>query len=54
MLNFNGHNFTLNRRRDMTCYWECVKRRSPGIKCRARIVTSNGAFKSLRNSHNHS
>lgn len=54
MLKFNEYNFTLNRKRDSTFYWECVKKRSQGIKCGARIVTTNGVARSFRNIHNHS
>lgn len=53
MLKFNEYSFTLNRKRDSTYYWECVRKRSRGIKCGARIVTRNGVARSFRSTHNH-
>lgn len=53
MLQLEGRSFTLNRRKNQTCYWECLKKRSRLTKCASRIVTIDGQIKSMRGLHNH-
>lgn len=54
MLQLNGHNYTLNRKKNTTYYWECVKRRSKGLKCNSRVVSVDGIIKTIKGVHNHS
>lgn len=53
LLEMDGQKFTLNRKKDTTFYWECVKKRNKLLKCNARIVIVDGCVKSIRGIHNH-
>lgn len=53
LLELNDQRYTLNRQKDSSLYWECVKKRNKTIKCNARIVTVDGFVKSVRGCHNH-
>lgn len=53
MLTVNGKPFTLNRKINDVCYWECVKLRCKYIKCTARVVTKSNQISALRGPHNH-
>lgn len=53
LLEMDGQKFTLNRKKDTTFYWECVKKRNKLLKCNARTVIVDGCVKSIRGIHNH-
>lgn len=53
VLNFNGHQFTMNRQRGSTKYWECFKKRVKTINCKSRIVTVGSDVKCINAEHNH-
>lgn len=53
LLELDGQTYTLNRKKDKSYYWECVKKRNKNVKCSSRIVTIDGNVKSIRGTHNH-
>lgn len=53
ILDLNGHQFTMNRQRGPTKYWECSKKRSKHIQCKSRIVTVHNEIKCFTADHNH-